>query len=282
MRLAPLAGILALAGSLTGCGGSNNALGPIGSFGPGGNNAQVRFVNGSPDAGPVQIFIDNAQQFCQSGTTGSACSVSYGQITSFAVNVSAGQHTVVFKDKSGSQISIPSGALSVNSGFHYSLVLTGELHPASGGAAKLGLSTFTDEPFSTPGGGAAVNVRYASPYMAATNSSPLQFGYFLNNNPSTTGTIGTTDAFGSETTPQGLPSSALSVPITFFAGSATGPTVTPSQIDSTKCSANTMPCSTGNLSLYLIDGPASSSSPVGTPPAGISSSARAGFVGVFD
>lgn len=283
VRLALLAGILALAGGLAGCSGSSsNPLGPIGSFGPGGNNAQVRFVNGSPDAGPVQIYIDNNQQFCTNGATGTACSVSYGQITTYAVNLSPGQHAIVLKDQNGNQITLPSGTVSVNSGFRYSLVLTGELHPSyGGGTPNLGITTFTDQPFNTPSGGAAVNFHYASTYMAATNSSPLQFGYFVNNNPSTAAPLGSTDAFGSETTPQGLPSAALNVPITFFAGSATGPTVTPSQIDSTKCSSNSMPCSTGNLSLYLIDGPAASTSPV-TPPSGISSSANAVFVGTFD
>lgn len=282
VRLALLAGVLALAGGLTGCNGSSsNPLGPIGNFGPGGNNAQVRFVNGSPDAGPVQIFIDNNQQFCANGASGAGCSVSYGQVTTYAVNLSAGQHSIVLKDQNGNQITIPSGTVSVNSGFRYSVVLTGELHPSyGGGTPNLGVTTFTDQPFNTPSGGAAVNFHYASTYMAATNSSPLQFGYFLNNNPATAAPLGSTDAFGSETTPQGLPSAALNVPISFFAGSATGPTATPGQI-STSCGSNSMPCSTGNLSLYLIDGPAASTSPV-TPPAGISSSAHAAFVGTFD
>lgn len=283
VRLSLLAGILVLASSLAGCNGSGNALGPIGNLGPGGNNAQVRFVNGSPDAGPVQIFIDNAQQFCQNGATGSGCSIAYGQVTSYAVNVGAGQHAIVLKDQNGNQISIPTGTLSLNSGFKYSIVLTGELHPSyGGGTPNLGITTFTDQPFNTPSGGAAVNFHYASTYMAATNSSPLQFGYFLTANPSSTAPLGSTDAFGSETTPQGLQSSALNAPITFYAGSATGPTVTPGQIDATKCGSNSMPCSTGNLSLYLIDGPAASTSPVGTPPSSITSSATAGFVGVFD
>lgn len=281
-RFALLASIIALAGSLAACSGNaSNALGPISGFGPGGNNAQVRFVNGSPDAGPVQIFIDNQQQFCTNGSTGSACSVSYGQITTYAVNLGAGQHAIVLKDQNGNAISIPSGTLSVNGGGHYSLVLTGEVHPSYGGSPNLGLTTFTDEPFNTPSGGAAVNFHYASTFTSAANPAPLQFGYFLNNNTSSATPLGQTTAFGSETTPQGLPSGALNAPITFYAGSATGVTVTPSQIDSARCASNAMPCSTGNLSLYLIDGPAASTSPV-SPPAGISSSAHAVFVGVFD
>lgn len=284
VRLALLAGVIALAGGLAGCssGSSGNPLGPIGGLGPGGNNASVRFVNGSPDAGPVQIFIDNQQQFCTSGSTGSSCSVAYGQVTTYAVNLGAGQHAIVLKDQNGNSMTIPSGSLSVNGGGRYSIVLTGELHPSyGGGTPNLTLTTFTDQPFNTPSGGAAVNFHYASPYMASTNASPLQFGYFINNNTSAATPLGQTVSFGAETTPQGLPSSALNVPIAFYAGSATGPTVTPSQINSTSCASNAMPCATGNLSLYLIDGPAASTSPT-TPPSGVNASATSLFAGTFD
>jgi hypothetical protein len=279
LRLALLAGIGVLANGLTGCNSSSsNPLGPI----SGGNAAQVRFVNGSPDAGPVQIFIDNQQQFCANGATGNSCTVSYGQVTTYAVNLNPGSHAITLKDQNGNSITIPSASLAVNGGGKYSIVLTGELHPSYTSAPNLGIITFTDEPFNTPSGGAAVNFHYASPAMAAQNPLPLQFGYFINNNTSTATGLGQTTALGSETTPQGITNTAaLNVPITFYAGSPTGPTVTPSQIDSTKCSSNSMPCSTGNLSLYLIDGPAASTSPTAIP-SGFSSSAMALFVGTFD
>lgn len=280
-RLALLGGIFALAAGLTGCNGSSsNVLGPIGNLGPGGNSAQVRFVNGSPDAGPVQVFIDNQQQFCAGGSSAAGCSLSYGQVTTYAVNLNAGSHAIVLKDQNGNSITIPAATVSVNGGTRYSLVLTGELHPSKG-TPNLNVTSFTDQPFNTPSGGAAVNAHYASPFMAATSPGPLQFGFFLNNNTAAPTSLGQTVSFGGETTPQGLPSSALNVPITFFAGTATGTVVTPSQINSASCSSNAMPCSTGNLSLYLIDGPAASTSPV-TPPAGISSSATSVFVGAFD
>jgi hypothetical protein len=282
VRLALLAGIIALAGGLTGCGGgSSNPLGPITGLGPGGNNAQVRFVHGSPDAGPIQVFIDNQQQFCTNGNTGSACSLSYGSVTTYAVNLGAGQHAIVLKDQNGNSISIPSSTLSVNAGTRYSIVLTGELHPSYAGAPNLSVTVFHDQPFNTPSNGAAVNFHYASTYLAAkTGSIPLQFGYFINNNPGTATSVGQTVSFGGETTPQGIQSPGLNVPITFFAGSATGATITPSQISSS-CASNALPCGTGNLSLYLIDGPAASTSPTAAP-ANISGSATSAFVGTFD
>jgi hypothetical protein len=275
---------IALLAALTGCNSStsSNPLSPILGGGPGPNSAQLRFVNGSPDAGPVQIFIDNQQQFCASGSSGSACAVSYGQITSYMVNVSAGQHAIVLKGSSGTTIAIPTGSLSVNGGQRYSIVLTGELHPTYTTTPNLGITTFLDQPYNTPSGGAAVNIHYASPYEASVSPAPLQFGYFINNNVSLTTTLGSTVSFGSETTPQGIASSGLNVPITFYAGTPAGPTITPAQVDSTNCASNALPCSTGNLSLYLIDGPTASISPTGTPPAAISPSAKAGFTGVFD
>lgn len=282
VRLALLAGVIALAGGLAGCGGSGNSLGPISGLGPGGNNAQIRFVHGSPDAGPIQIFIDNQQQFCPSGTSGSSCSISYGQVTTYAVNLGAGQHAIVLKDQNGNSITIPSGTISVNGGGRYSVVLTGELHPSYAGAPNLTVTAFTDQPFNTPSGGAAVNFHDASAYMAAKNPAPLQFGYFTNNNTSTATPLGQTVTFGSETTPQGITNTAaLNVPITFYAGTPTGTTITPSQIDSSKCSSNALPCSTGNLSLYLIDGPAASTSPTSVP-SGMSATATTVFAGTFD
>ena len=279
--LAPVfGGVAALA--LAACsGGSGGVLGPISNFGPGGNSAQVRFINGSPDAGPVQIFIDNQQQFCTSGNTGSACSVSYGQATTYAVKLNAGSHAIVLRDASGNSISIPNAAISVNSGFRYSLELAGELHPSYSSTPTLQLLTTTEQPFNTPGGGAAANIHYAAPYVQSTNPGSVQFGFF-NNNAAATNSIGQPVALGAETTPQGLPGTALNSPITFYAISPTsGITGTPSQF-STKCSTNVLPCDTGNLSLYLVDGPAASTSPVTSLPAGVNAGTKAFFIGAFD
>jgi Domain of unknown function (DUF4397) len=262
-----------------GCNGSGSSV-----FGPGGltgNSAQVRFVNGSPDAGPVQVSIDNQQQFCTNGQTGSACAISYGQITTFAVNVSAGTHAVVIRDNSGNQITIPafSGALSVNAGSRYSLVLAGEVHPTYTSGSTLTMVTITEQPFNS---GPAVNFHQTSAYVQSVNGSGgVQFGYYTGSSPSSN-PLSQPAAFGSETTPQTLPSNAQNVPITFYAISPTsGFTVTPNQISSS-CSSNAMPCSTGNLSLYLIDGPAATTTPPAVVPPGVNPSHLGVFVGVFD
>lgn len=283
-RYAVIAGITALGLTLTACNGSsNNVLGPIGSFGPGGNNAQVRFVNASPDAGPVQVFIDNQQQFCANGATGGACAVNYGQATSYIVNLGAGSHAIVLRDNNGNQITIPSfsGSVSVNSGFHYSIVLAGELHPSYTASPNLTVTTITEQPYtSSP----QVNFNQASLYVQSLNgSSGIQFGYYTGNTPATN-SLGQPAVFGTATNPQAVPSSAQNTPITFYAQSPTsGFTATPSIADSKNCATNSLPCSntSGHLSLYLIDGPAASTAPSAVP-TGINPSAKATFIGVFD
>lgn len=282
-RLTAIAGIAALGLSLSACNGSSNALGPISNFGPGGNKAQVRFVNASPDAGPVQVFIDNQQQFCSSGATGSSCAVSYGQATAYNVNLGAGSHAIILRDGSGNQITIPSfsGSLSVNSGFHYSVVLAGELHPSYAASPNLTVTTITEQPFT---GSPQVNFNQASLYVQSLNgSSGVQFGYYTGTTPASN-PLGQPAVFGTATNPQSLPSSAQNTPITFYAQSPTsGFTAQPSVADATNCSTNSLPCpnTSGHLSLYLIDGPAASTSPT-TPPTGISASAKAAFIGAFD
>lgn len=284
----PAIGIIA-GFSLAACsGGSNSVLGPINSFGPGSSNAQVRFVNGSPDSGPVQVFIDNTQQFCTNGTTGNSCTLAYGAVTSYAVNLSAGNHAVVLRDANGNQISLPSGQLSVNSGFRYTLALTGEMHPSSTGSA-LGLVTIQEQPFNTPSGGAAVNFNNASPAATTAAGGSVQFGYFMNSNASATTNVGQPVPLGGESNPSlgGLPAASLNAPLTFFAGAGSSGTInaTPSQIDATDCGSNSLPCANNNdnLSLYLIDGPADSTTPGAAPyPGGAGSASTATFVGVFD
>lgn len=275
-----LTGLAALA--LTACsGGGGGVLGPISNFGPGGNSAQVRFVNGSPDAGPVQIFIDNQQQFCTNGNTGSACSVSYGHATTYAVNLNAGNHAIVLRDANGNQITLPAASIAVNGGFKYSLELAGEVHPSYSSTPTLQLLTTTEQPFNTPGGGAALNFHYAAPYVQSTNPGAVQFGYFNNNVPAANA-VGSPVNLGAETTPQGI-TSGLNTPFTFYAISPTsGITATPNQFSS-QCSSNALPCDTGNLSLYLVDGPAASTQPTATTlPNGVNASTKAFFVGVFD
>jgi Domain of unknown function (DUF4397) len=265
LALTVLAGI-----SLSACNGSSGSSVP----GFGTQNGFFRFVNGSPDAGAVDVYVDGQK-------LNTSASVAYGTITAYN-QYKVGSHQITI-NAAGTQTALTlSGGTSqgVNGGQYVSLVLTGEVHPGSGGTA-LNLVPYSDTVYSTPTGGMAVNIHNASPALGATT-----FGYYYINTPSTTQTIGTNPVnVGSETQPQGIPSSALSATIAvgFYANSPATISIMPSQVDSAGCAANTLPCNTGNLSLYLIDGPSASTSPSAGPyPQGITATQKAGFVGIFD
>ncbi len=268
-----LAGALAI--SLAACNSGGNSIPGFSN-----NNGYFRFVNASADAGPIDVYVDG-QHVQGPGPNGS---IPYGGISAFS-KFSVGSHQIVV-DVAGTQTpvsGIPTQALtqSVNGNSYESLALVGELHPTQA-SDTLNLVLFTDNTFSTPSGGMAVNFHNAAP---VTGTAATQFGYYYINTPSTTATMGQAIAPGGLTQPQGVPSSALnaSIQVGFYGGSPTQYTITPSQVDPTGCSANTLPCNTGSLSLYLIDGPAASTSPTAGPyPGGITATSQAGFVGIFD
>jgi hypothetical protein len=111
-----------------------------------------------------------------------------------------------------------------------------------------------------------------------------QFGYYAIGNTTNSGTLGNPQPVGGTTQPVSIPQGvANSFAIGLYAGSPSSYTITPSDIDATGCANNIIPCNSGNLSPYLIDGPAASSITGKSPlPPGISASAQAGFAGIFD
>lgn len=273
--LLALTGVFGL--SLAACNGGSSSVPGFGT-----NNGYFRFVNASADMGAVDVYVDG-QKVQGPGTNGS---IPYGGITAFD-KFTVGQHTIVV-NAAGTQnaiAGIPVSALtqSVNGGSYESLAIVGELHPVNASDTP-NILLFNDSPYSTATGGMAVNVHNAAPSIANTQST-VSFGYYYINTPQTQAVLGQPVAVGQLTQPQGVPGSALNanIQVGFYGVSPTTYTITPSQIDSSGCAANTLPCNTGNLSLYLIDGPAASSSPAAGPyPAGIAASAQAGFVGIFD
>ena len=266
-NITAIIGLLAL--TLAGCGGGGSSN-PISNP----NNGYFRFVNGSADAGAVDIYID--------GNKVNTTAVAYGGITAYN-KFTAGSHTIIL-NAAGTTTAITGVSStgltqSVNGGQYVSLVLTGEHNPVSP-SDTLNVLAFNDTPFNTPSGGAAIDVRNA----AAGTSGNTQFGYYYINTPSSSFSINSAIPSGGSTQPFGFPPAALSASIAvgFFANSDTGITITPSQI-STSCGANTLPCDAGNFSLYFIDGPAASTSPSAGPyPDNITASSTAGFVGIVD
>lgn len=261
--------------ALTACGGSGGVLGsntPVIT-----NNAKVRFVNASPDAGSVDVFIDNQRQYCSNGQT--ACPVAYATATGFSFSGQAGQHAIaVYPAGNDSGTPLYTGNFSVNSGYRYTIALEGEQHPASGGTPLTLATVQMTNNYSTPAGGAAVQFVNVAPGYSAANGGSVTFGYTSSANAG--GTALTTSAIGLNATsgPIGIPSTALNTAITFYANNATSGITTQPSAWSTQCATNSFPCDTGNLTLYLVDGSTYSSS----PNTGSSASAQANFAGMFD
>jgi hypothetical protein len=256
---------------LAGCGGSGGATNPIQST----NSGYIRFVNGSADAGSVDLYVDGTKQVTEA----------YGGVSNY-IRVNTGSHTIAV-DVTGTQTAIagiPSAALtqSVNGATYVDLVLVGEEHPTVA-TDTMNILAFVNTPYSTPSGGFAVNFHNAA---VITGQAGTNFGI-----TSSTGSqqLGAMMNVAGATQPVGVPSTfiapAMTVKFTATQVSATNAAVSlnPNQIDPTGCAANTLPCNSGNLSLYYVDGPEASTAPSAGPyPDGISASQTTTFAGIFD
>ncbi|HTU70441.1 MAG TPA: DUF4397 domain-containing protein [Candidatus Baltobacteraceae bacterium] len=274
MKHSTLGIVAILAITLAGCGG-----GSVGnSLGLNNNHGYFRFVNGSADSGSVDVYVDGNKI----NTNGP---VAYGEMTGYE-QVGVGSHTIAV-DASGTQTAIagiPTASLTqgVNGGSYVSLVLVGEQHPTVVTDTP-NIVAYVDTPYSTPSGGFAVNFHNAAP---VTGTGTTTFGI-----TSATGTqqLGAALNVGGVSQPVGIPSTFISPSETVsFTATPSNTTIaavslTPSQIDASGCAANTLPCNSGNLSLYFIDGPAASTAASAGPyPDGITASQTATFAGLFD
>jgi hypothetical protein len=233
------------------------------------NSSYVRIAHGSPDAGTVAVQIDG---------TAVQSALTYGTMSSYA-SLKTGAHTLKVL-RSGSGKTLTSATFSTNAGQDTTVVITGERHPTYASKSNLGVRVFTEQPFNTPSGGAAVNYHNAAPAMqGALNLLRVPFGYSLDSAPGNNH-LGTSQSFGGATNPQGLPSSALNTPITLFAKNFKAFTITPGDAMS-GCTG--MPCNgQGNLSLYLVDGRGASRTPTSNYPPYFGRHSKADFIGTFD
>jgi hypothetical protein len=269
-KVAIIAALVASASLLAACNGASSSS-PIISGAAG--NSYVRFVAGSPDAGPVDVYLDGSAM---------VSAQAYGSITPFH-RVNTGSHSVtIYAAGSDTGAGLASTTFSTSAATDVSIVLTGEQHPSYQGTSDLAVVTFVNGQYNTVADDAGVNFYHASPIFPAAagyNTSTVQFGYSVNATPSLN-SIDSAVALNGQTNVQTLPGGATNVPITLYAVNTSTVSIEASQVSSS-CSNNELPCTTPNLSLYLVDGPAASTSPT-TPPAGVSGSAKATFFGVFD
>lgn len=269
-RFPLIATAAAFAVMLTACGGGGSTN-PIAST----SSGYIRVVNGSADAGTVDFYIDGGNKNTEA----------YAGVSNY-VKVSTGSHTIAV-DVSGTQTAvagIPTAALtqSVNGNTYVDLVLVGEQHPTVA-TDTLNIVAYVNTGYSTPSGGFAVNFHNAA---VVTGGAGTVFGI---SSSSGSQQLGAMMNVAGATQPVGIPSTfiAPSMTVQFSAtlASATSAAVmlNPSQIDPTGCAANTLPCNSGNLSLYYIDGPAASTAPTAGPYSyGIAASQTTAFTGIFD
>lgn len=242
--------------SLAACNGSSSSINP---FTP--SRGTLRFINASPDAGPVDVAIGNAgtpnfTSVPYAGTASAGVGISqYVQFNAPTQNIfvyHAGQDTTPIALNLSSVTIVPNGRNTV--------LLVGE---SSKGTLRL--VSFTEHLFTTASSLAAVSFHHAAPSFPATYT----VGYYPTGSPTQTTSIGTISYPSNQPTfLQPLPSNVASVGIGFYAQTgAKALTLTPSQVDPNNA-ANQMPFNFNgnanadqNLSIYLIDGPAPVSSP---------------------
>jgi hypothetical protein len=256
---------------LAGCGGGTSPSTVVSNT----NYGYFRFVNGSADSGAVDVYVD--------GTKVNSSALAYGDITNYA-QFKTGSHTIAV-DATGTQtaiVGIPTAALaqSLNGSTYVDLVIVGEQHPTVV-ADTMNILAFVNTDYSTPSGGFALNFHNAA---VATAAMTTAFGI---TSSSGSQQLGATMNVAGATQPVGVPSTFISptmtVQFTAKSGSAAAVTLNPAQIDPSGCAANTLPCNSGSLSLYYIDGPAASTAPSAGPyPDGITASQTTAFAGIFD
>jgi len=256
---ARLAIVGALGIALSGCGGSSGTALPNGAapngIGGGAINAtasQFRFIDGSPDAGNIDIYFDGAKV---------ATNVPYKFITAY-ITVSSAAHTVAaFATGSTTTVVIPTTTIAP-AGPRTTVLIV-----AQAGNANKGVLAFGESTAVPAAGQGAVIFHHAAPSVALPASAALAFG-------STTATplappagpaLIPTTAYKAVNRVSPLPANASNpaTGIAFYVALATTPTVPlatflPSAaLGGAADTTNTFPYSNApnqpNLAVYAID-----------------------------
>jgi hypothetical protein len=260
--------------SLTGCNGGSSSVNP---FAP--SRGTVRFIDGSPDAGTVDVAIGKANQpnftgLVYAGTGFNSSTNSNAGISSYTPFNAPTQSIFIYQSGTSTQISVPQSSITITPNGRTTIVLTGSV-----AKKNLRLVQFNEVLYSTVAGAASVSFHHASVANATTKYTVGIYPFVSSAGSCTTGfaQIPPQIIFATKPTVQIGIAQYASTGIGFCAYSsaaASGVTITPSQVDVSN-TANVMPFSgTGsingdqNLSTYLIDGPSSAGHPV--------------LVGVFD
>jgi hypothetical protein len=263
--------VVAFALLLASCGGGGSTT-PVTS-----GTANVRFINGSPDAGAFDVLVNGKVI---------ASNVAYGQISSYqAVTVGSNPLPQMAFVKTGTQTNIfpplTGGAaqtfqLGAGAGANLTIVVEGESTYI--GARGLSLGAFIEPTISNNAGTYSIVFHHASPLAALASPGGLYVGEIL---------FGSTNAFivegtmvfnstnGTQQSLFGLSSqTAVAGPpgVGFYVGPAPVPTATPVPVSPTpspSASVTSTPVPVPSPTIYaaIMPGPAVTQSAVETNPA---------------
>ena len=157
---------LATLASLAACGGGSSGPSTVLS-----QTAQLRVINGSPDAGTIDIHLGNNTGGTFAGGTG----LVYGQITAFQNEPTVVQ-TIVATTAGQTNTIVSCNLPQLQNNQRYTVVVAGKI--ANGGGTPTGTQCqfFQEIPFTTPTGQASVSVHHASPAAAAAGAASIAFG----------------------------------------------------------------------------------------------------------
>ena len=166
MRGLALAGAAAFSLALAACNSSSTP-----SVGPTPTPAQVRAVHGSPDAGPVDIYVYKSSKTRPTSPTVGAAA--YPQITSY-LSIPPGTYTVDVIAPAGSPSTttpVASESVTVSSSTQYSIVVGGKLANNS-----LQFINFVES--AETAGTTALLVHHASPFVQGALNAPVAVGVY--------------------------------------------------------------------------------------------------------
>lgn len=174
MRKTAFAAVLLFAATLAACSSGTTSTTPVTA--PSATPAaspQVRVLNGSPDAGAVDVRIDSpASAPLTTGTT-------YKAITGYSA-ISASTTHVVYVSPAGATSPSLQCALATFPNQQYTIVVAGTAAAGAGTTAGLQCEIGVEPAFAIPSGQYAVIAHEASPALAAQNPAVavISFGTF--------------------------------------------------------------------------------------------------------
>jgi hypothetical protein len=133
--------------------------------------AQVRAVHGSPDAGPVDIYVYPGGK--SRPTSPTVANAAYPQITNY-LSISSGTYTIDVIAPAGSPSTatpVASESINVSSNTQYSVVVGGKV-----GAGTLRFVNFVEP--AEVSGQTALLVHHASPYVQNALNAPVAIGAY--------------------------------------------------------------------------------------------------------